>query len=662
MFVNSMKQLMRKPGKALVFFLLMSAATMLVVFGTSMYLQSVERIEAAKGAMTTIGYISQPFDSISQEGPHTECENIELSLDNRLGYDKLLYPEDLMFEGAPYVVPPESRPYYIAYNEDVSISGSEGASREIDTYEFTVTQDHDSWEPVQIDKAWRVYLDENGNLTREERLFTGVDMGVNISGGMGADYDKINEFASEEAAMFLCQHHSETPVKLKKGVTYIGNIGPDFFVDQSGLIGMYVTFCQYHGVGEWTAFPGPSSSRCDRRGNPVELSASDRPWVEEVTPGFYEGDGWGSAWLNSNIYDTQRSHFIKVTAPRSMELLPSYRKGKLKLMDGRIMTPQEFESGAKVCMVSWDFSMKSLLRLGDKVNLPLICSMYNTKEVPSLFDVDGNVYEPFWQAEYEIVGIYDSTRTGEDLGDSNVVIIPRNSVEVSDENNIAAVEPMRSWSTVFQLENGTVEEFDKALKAAVPGAEKLNISYDDNGYAGVIDSLKEAQRTALLLLAVGALAALTVMVLLLYFFIVRERKRTAVERSLGLSKSQCRVSLISGLMVLTVAAAILGSVLGGVLLENTESFLPAQEETVEETDQIIDWGLDGHYDFNSKFSIWPSRDGTKADLSSLEEINPPAAVYLIAPALMCALVLILSLVLVNQGMKIEPVLLLSTKA
>ena len=57
------------------------------------------------------------------------------------------------------------------------------------------------------------------------------------------------------------------------------------------------------------------------------------------------------------------------------------------------------------------------------------------------------------------------------------------------------------------------------------------------------------------------LAALAILALL-YFFVVKEKKRTAVERSLGMSKRQCRVSLLAGLMILTIIAAGVGAQLG----------------------------------------------------------------------------------------------------
>ncbi|MCI9193897.1 MAG: hypothetical protein HFE92_11060 [Acutalibacter muris] len=56
---NSLKQLLRRPGRAILFFLLMAASTLLLVFGAAMYMQNQIRIDSLDESFTTVGYISQ---------------------------------------------------------------------------------------------------------------------------------------------------------------------------------------------------------------------------------------------------------------------------------------------------------------------------------------------------------------------------------------------------------------------------------------------------------------------------------------------------------------------------------------------------------------------------------------------------------------------------
>ncbi|HAY62092.1 MAG TPA: hypothetical protein DCX90_00560, partial [Ruminococcaceae bacterium] len=111
-----------------------------------------------------------------------------------------------------------------------------------------------------------------------------------------------------------------------------------------------------------------------------------------------------------------------------------------------------------------------------------------------------------------------------------MLILPKNSIDASDEDNIAYYGPMNSVTTSFMLPNGTIESFDAALRVAVPETSELTITYDDNGYGDLMTSLNNARMSAVLLFAGGLVAVVGIVVLLLYFFIVKQKKRTAIER------------------------------------------------------------------------------------------------------------------------------------
>lgn len=419
----------------------------------------------------------------------------------------------------------------------------------------------------------------------------------------------------------------------------------------------------------------PSSSQYDPHGNLVESSAYSKNdvMIEEVTEGFWEKGGRGEAWLRLKEQEEMVPHMVSVLGVTSGQLLPSFRENNLKVR-GRAITEEEYRSGTKVCMVEKEFMRKNLWQIGDKVRLPLRCALYgcsgnipNTGEDFSLLNAQGELYEPFWDEEYEIVGEFSLRYPQDDLSCVSIVI-PQNSVGASDENNIAYFGPMNRMMTSFQLPNGTIEEFDHALREAVPEAENLKIEYDDMGYSDVKENLESVKQTALLMLAAGVLASAAAVALLIYFFVVREKKRTAVERSLGMTKRQCRVSLLSGLLALTVTAAILGSCCAGLLLEKAEDYqqMDSVSREVEMADGEIVYmptekmDLGGVYHFSARYSPWAMWDA-KGNQAKLDVIDPPAAVYALSPLLLCLLTLLLAVIFVNRSLKIDPILLLSDK-
>ena len=71
MFSFSIKQLLRQPGKAILFFLLMAASTALVVTGAVLTIENNKRLRIVEETYSTIGYVEQlPISSESTVTPN----------------------------------------------------------------------------------------------------------------------------------------------------------------------------------------------------------------------------------------------------------------------------------------------------------------------------------------------------------------------------------------------------------------------------------------------------------------------------------------------------------------------------------------------------------------------------------------------------------------
>ena len=228
----------------------------------------------------------------------------------------------------------------------------------------------------------------------------------------------------------------------------------------------------------------------------------------------------------------------------------------------------------------------------------------------------------------------------------NMVIIPSKSVKASDENNIVDFGPMLDTTTSFQISNGSIAEFEAAIKRLVPESSLLEITYDDNGYEKISGDLKSTRNIAVLLSTIGLFSTLSILMLLLYFFVAKQKKRTAIERSLGMSRGQCRVSIISGIMVLTVLATTAGSIGSSVLMERI-SAIEGKNQT----------------GYSTMYSSWAQEEADTKVVDKLDSDIPDTDWYLnfAVPALLILFMLISSVILVNRNLDVEPILLLSTK-
>ena len=397
MFTYSIKQLLRQPGKALLFFLLMAASTALVVTGLVMTLENTRRIQTVEDSYSTVGYIEQLPVSVDARVVPDPCYGT--STRTTEDYGGYILPEDLLFPGADYVVEPAYRPYYVSYLPELSPTKTHRyLKRHI--VEFTPLADSLDGHIVEVEVT-KVLFSQMGT----------ANLGI----------DGSNEQDMKVGDVFpFCQECSvEHPCPLKAGERYVSTVS--YYHNDGG--------CPAHGL-EYTSYVAPHSGQCDVQGNAASdgwftqgrvtaegEALTNRDSVTPVTGGdFYEKGQPGYRYIQwAELYQKEDHTFTSLPSD-SLEVLADWHEDAAKMNAGREITPEEFASGAAVCMVPQQLAAINQLQVGDKVDLAFLCSYYGDTswlgyqgQLPydfSLFNARGEWYQPFWQQEYEIVGIY----------------------------------------------------------------------------------------------------------------------------------------------------------------------------------------------------------------------------------------------------------------
>ena len=626
--LKSLKQLLRTPVKAVLFFLLMTAATALLVLGAGLWLNTQHKIDAAESTFTTIGTVTQKENAV-QVSPLWNAATKSYTNYSSPVYDSLIDESVLDFSGAEYLAGPERRPYYTSVLPNCQHSVTKlGFEDEWIVAEFEPLEDCVPTQPVQV-KVKRILF---GNL-------------------------------HDSDTFWFCDHYTESPEKMEAGKTYISimhptpNMHAEYLNDPSGASGSAL---------EMTALNLVYASQYTEMGEPIKavfaeenVNGVKKTW-EEVTADFYSANGRGKYWESFASSLLQMDDLIPVLPTDSLKLLPTFHEKDSFVEAGREITAEDLENGAAVCLVSEEFARKNGLSIGDKVELPLYG--VNEKDSPhrtfgdgsglrtfSLLNAQNRTYTPFWTAKYEIIGTYYSVGTyGKPAGSIemalNLFLIPANSVKTDFAGNIVDSGPMQRATTSFQIPNGTVDDYIAAYNRNVPAEvrENLEITFDDNGYSQIIGGLLNMRYVAIILFAAGLLSALAILVLLLYFFIVKQKKRTAIERSLGMSKNQCRMSLASGVVLLSAIAVILGTVCSSVLFDKV---------------QTLDLTGQNEHTFSTEYSLW-ARDENAVET---EDAADTGVLEVVIPAAMILLTTGLSVILVNRNLKQEPIELLSAR-
>lgn len=654
----SIRQLLRTPVKTILFVLLLAAVSIMLVFGSVLYLQTQAHIEAVEEKYTTLGMVTQRPSYTRKVSWEYGCGAQGSAIYDV--YDEIIPIDVLDFPGADYVLPPEERMFYMG-QVGVATVGLEGTVVRPDGIVF-VSNKPGPDDPALLELE--ALEDSAGGAPVSMRVLQQL-YGYKIPGG----------------SLTLCQHYSGEPIPIEAGERYMAVVQREF--------------CHEHNDSEYVPMPSIYSSQYNPDGTPMEGDApgfhlfyqeEDGSFVTSHTPGGspvdfkrmgtmiqHEDESYSfGPWLELVNNLRNRDTYYPAIATNNMDLLPSWQAKRLKIKDGRAITREEFDEGAHVCLVPESWNREHDGRTfnqfvpgpASELRFPIKMALKNypvskfdalgndTYFDPfSFFDSDGSTYVTYAGGAYQIVGTFTMDLEGLDTGDidlaANCMIIPARSLGDKQQENIAYYGPMTGTYVSFQIPNGTISEFDSKLHEAVPEADQLEITYSDNGYEQVMPPLERARTAALLLCAVGAAAAVAVIVLLLYFFITRERRRTAIERGLGMTKRQCRVSLMAGILILALAGTVLGSA-AGVAMMNTVD---------------LDNGVEGESSysvFHTKFSDWTNKWNQVIEVQDVRPI-PLAEAAMGIPLALVLLIAVLSMVMVGFNLRVEPIVILGGK-
>ena len=615
---NSIKQLMRTPMKTLFFFILLASTIMFFMLGYGLHLIAVRNIDRIEHSFITIGTVEQKPVKPNTVAFLWKDSNYTIT-GSPAEYGSLIPLSTLDFEGADYILKPEKRPFYVACDPGYVVSSNPAeAENRYDTNLMIVEM-----EPAE------------GCAVGSDRDYARMKIKRVLSGKL--DRDEI-----------WIQYSDDTLQMLYAGKTYIALIyqgmpHPDPNINEYVYeMDTVIASRQYAKDGQ-------------RIKDTLQV---DTPW-DEVTANFFESPR-GKRWLIV-IEDAERlKHEIPVVPTSGTKLLMAFFNGEARINEGRDISPEEYQSGEKVCLVQRNFAVSNRLTVGSSLRLPLYYADYRSssglrfydqdgigRNIDSLLNAKGEGYSAFEDSTYRIVGIYDApvasyTATGYDLG-NNAVVIPSASVRNSDENNIVAMGHMMGYTTSFQIPNGQIEKYNAAWEAL--DITELDIKFYDRGYSKIMAGMETMRDTATILFVVGIATMLFVLILFCHLFIAKQRKRTAIERSLGMSKSLCSVSLLAGLLFIVIAAYAFGSTAGYGLTVYT-----VKHSNIAHSQEA----------FDVMYSNWRYTVDENA-ISKTDVSTAGAAEGIPAAAVVIPAALLIALINIRSNLKSEPLKLLGEK-
>ncbi|MBD5508988.1 MAG: ABC transporter permease [Lachnospiraceae bacterium] len=533
---NSLRQMARTPIKTTLFFLLNVLAALLMTLGVCIWQKSSSMMEKYEDQFVTIGTVRQRPESFEQIRTW-DAEEKSYSIFKRAQYTSYDTVEDLDIPGVTYLAGPEQRAHYGSYTPQYIKFWRNlypnGLATEALVAEFTPLEDCIPEESVKI----------------------------RITKVLGGDS------RLEGTTLWFCDHDNPEPEMLYQDKTYAAFLS-----------------CYGYFHGERAEEVRKESPMMSLEYAPVSLSSQlyrldgsviedpfrDGPEIFEVTDGFYETDA-GRRLLSLVETRTYWWDMQPVTETNETCLLMPFYNGDAYITEGRDISGEEYRDGAKVCLAPRSFMENNGLSLGDQIQVQLLYTdtrwtagwrfdMENGASVGSLIDAEGNSMEPFETSAYTVVGIYDTTVGDTDLSfrsGTDELIVPMHSIKERSGKNLQSCGPMMDATTSFRIPNGTIEEFLAAWEKY--GTKDLEFTFYDRGYTQLKAGIDNMKNFSLVLLAAGVILTGLLLVFYSYLFVTRQMKRTAVERSLGMTRGQCRRSILSGFILIVLIGSMAGA-------------------------------------------------------------------------------------------------------
>lgn len=297
----------------------------------------------------------------------------------------------------------------------------------------------------------------------------------------------------------------------------------------------------------------------------VDYTQYNLPSIQELPDGVtaQEVIDSTSSWRMAMESIQTNNHSVPVLAVDSVEGMLEFASGRTQITQGRSISQEEYRDGAAVCLISETLARESGLDVGD--TLPL--SLYEKEKnlMPTMVgdsDPTASYYLPqrgFQQeTEYTIIGLYrQSSEWSETVASftPNSVLTPKKSVTCAMETGGSAIEasPSGLWGTMI-LKNGTAGQMEARLKENNLAG---TVTYYDQGYSGIMESLDGFSRVSRTVLWVGL--ALWVVVLAAYcvLFPLQEGKTALRMWTLGTVKRD----ITGSIWLSSAAVAVIGTVI-----------------------------------------------------------------------------------------------------
>ena len=619
-----LKQLFRKPIRTVLYILVLVLLTAFFCTSLNLYMDSQHNLQLANDTYTTIAIMELYADVDSRGNIISDVTKAE----DYAGYHALtVYGYDLEpIITAPSVKKYELRARYGAFSEDNIAVRYNDKKQAIpicseDIIRFKIVPEHQK--EAEADKEWNdVEFVDDGRYRIHTFSFVDSDTHTSRKYNLDIIESAINVFDYEKLPILfnisLDNIYTTTPLtdtnSLMPSAEYadkpdciILEPNTEYIASISGLSSSSNTFnaanslykIQTFGVARDKFFR--SNYYCYSIGR-SEYVSCDYPYENPFW--IYEYDELKSKPEMLKKYEQiARAYYINsrsfgVMTTNDLTGIPAFHLGNMFIPEGRMITEEEYASGAKVCMISTDLAKLQGWNVGDKIDFSFYeynnfvnATIWGSRLSPRYTYTDPDHF--FDNGEYEIVGTYNvRPLTGTSAVSASAVSVPWNTIYIPEKSleNAPAEEdrPVTGALLTIWLENGKIEPFiermnELGITGAKQGDYEARFTFYDQGYSRIQPSLEALSGTAELLLILSSSLLVIAALLLAFFYAQSQKQSIGTMRLLGCSKARAFAAVMLSALIIAVTGALIGAAIGHALTASVGgSIIANANQTPEE--------------------------------------------------------------------------------
>ena len=261
-------------------------------------------------------------------------------------------------------------------------------------------------------------------------------------------------------------------------------------------------------------------------------------------------------------------HTLDMVYTKNMNSIRYFAEGGYAVAEGRAIAPEDTENESNVCVIHYDFAQKYGLKVGDTVSIALGNRLFSQNdEIGAVSVVKERASTQYTKAELKIVGIYKHTLNKyriEEEDDAfwsytvNTFFVPMHLLAADEEE--LQNHSFYPGEVSFVVENAWDIPVFKTDVIPEISEKGYTVYFQGGSFEELLTAFKEAQRVAIIKIAILLAAVILITVFISILYIVGRKRDYAVMRLLGTSKITAAKSLMLPLGIIAGVAVITGSI------------------------------------------------------------------------------------------------------